>query len=67
MEGVIAVGKLKKIQAAINQFFRDKISNPEIEFDWDKNVEFIKRGRGQLLPVTINSVLKIENKKKCVL
>jgi len=60
MEGVVAVGKLRRIQAVIKQFVRDKIAKPEIEFDWDKSIEFIKNGKGQLLPVNVNSNFKIE-------
>jgi hypothetical protein len=63
MEGLIEIGKLKRIQAVLNQFVRNKISNVDVQFDWNTNLQFIKKGKGPFLPVTINSDFKIEMTK----
>ena len=50
MEGVIEIGKLKRIQAALNKYVSEKISCSDFQFDWDSNIDFIKKGKGQLYP-----------------
>ncbi len=55
MEGVIEIGKLKRIQAVLNQYIASKLSNIYYQFDWDSNINFIKKGKGQLYPVIIKS------------
>ena len=63
MEGVIQLGKLKRIQTTLNQFVKDKLSNINTEFDWNKSLIYINRGKGELLPVIVNSNFEIEKTK----
>ena len=63
MEGVIEIGKLGRIQAALNKYVAEKLSNSDFQFDWDSNIDFIKKGKGNLYPVTIKSDFNIEETK----
>jgi len=60
MEGVIKVGQLKRIQASVNKFIREKSLNHNAVFEWNQNIIFISKGRGQLIPVKINNNFVIE-------
>jgi hypothetical protein len=63
MEGVIEIGKLKRIQVTLNKYIAKKFSNSDFRFDWDSNINFIKKGKGQLYPVIIKSDFCIEESK----
>ena len=63
MEGVIEIGKLKRIQAVLNRYVACKLSNRCYQFDWNTNLNFIQEGKGAFLPVKINSNLKNEKLK----
>ena len=63
MEGVIEIGKLKRIQATLNKYVAKKRNQHDFGYDWDSNVDFIQKGKGQLYPVTIKSDFSIEESK----
>ena len=63
MEGLIEIGKLKRIQAVLNRYVNSKLSNRYYQFDWNTNLKFIQKGKGAFLPVKINSDLKNDKPK----
>ncbi len=66
LSGVIKNGQLKRIQSVLNKNWKQE--NRFTNRNWDEEIEFIKKGRGQLIPVTIcidflNENFKIEYTK----
>lgn len=50
--GVIKLGQLKRMQTVLHKNWN--LENRFKNRNWDKEIEFIKKGRGQLIPVTIH-------------
>ena len=61
MEGVIELGKLRRIQAVLNQYIGDKRLNINAKFDWEKSMSLINKGKGQFVPVCVNDTFDSEN------
>ncbi len=51
LSGVIRLGQLKRIQAVLYKNW--KVENRFVNRNWNKEIEFIKKGRGGLIPVSI--------------
>jgi hypothetical protein len=61
MDGIIKQGKLRRIQAVLNEYMTEKSLPSDAKFDWEQSKAFINRGRGNFIPVQVKVVSEYEN------
>lgn len=59
ISGVIKLGQLKRIQAVLHRNHTDK--NRFENRNWQEEISFIKKGRGNFIPVSVSDDFSDEN------
>ena len=57
--GVIKLGQLKRIQQVLHENWKD--DNRFENINWQEKIDFIKKGKGNLIPVYLTVDFSIEN------
>jgi Type II restriction endonuclease, TdeIII len=61
--GELEIGKLKRIQETVNRLWNSTKGMTKIKPDWDKELKYIKNGRGISYPVHVTCDIFVHNKQ----
>ncbi len=63
INGTINIERLRRIQETLNRLERGTQGNEKLKPDWEKELQYILKGKGELIPVSVTCDIFIESEQ----